>query len=128
MGELRDLRALRVDLSCLFGRHLGFERRRSRRFFEARDGAPPRGSRVRGSALAAQRTVGTCRLRRAVHVRLYPVAAIQQCVMGEDLSGRTSKAVPFGIVGKRSGQELGAAALRIAFDWLPALLPRSIEV
>src|SRR4029077_3309884 len=65
---------------------------------------------------------------RAVHVRMYTAAAIQQCVMSEDLSGRTSKAVSFGIVRKRAGQELGAAALRVAFDWLPAILPRSIEV
>jgi hypothetical protein len=50
---------------------------------------------------------------------MYAVATIQQCVMSEDLSGRTSKAVLFGIVGKRAGQELGAAALRIVFPWLP---------
>src|SRR6202795_4407587 len=128
MRELRDLRAFRVDLSCLFGRHLRLERRRRRRLSETRDGPPPRASRVRWSALAAQRAVGTCRLGRAVHVRMYAVATIQQCVMSEDLSGRTSKAVPFGIVGKRAGQKLGAAALRIVFARLPALLPRSIEV
>src|SRR6202051_2151981 len=102
MRELRDLRAFRVDLSCLFGRHLRLERRRSQRFFEARDGSPPRGPRVLWSALAAPRAVGTCRLWRAVHVRMYAVATIQQSVMSEDLSGRTSKAVPFGIVGKRA--------------------------
>src|ERR1700681_1407253 len=124
MGKLRDLRAFRVDLSCLFGRHLGLERRRSRRFFEARDGPPPPGSRVRWSALAAQRAVGTCRLGRAVHVRMYAVATIQQSVMRKDIPGRTSKAVWFGIVGKRAGQKLSAAALRIAFHRFPAILPR----
>jgi hypothetical protein len=59
---------------------------------------------------------------------MYAVTAIEQSVMSEDLSGRTSKAVPLGIVGKRAGQELDAAALRIVFGWLPAILPRSIEV
>src|SRR6202049_3175144 len=128
MRELRDLRTFRVDLSCLFGRHLCLERHRSRRLFAARDGSPPRGSRGRWSALATQRAVATCRLWRAVHVRMYAVLAIQYCVMSEDLSGRTSEAVALGIVGKRAGYELGAAALCIAFDWFPAILPRSIEV
>jgi hypothetical protein len=41
---------------------------------------------------------------------------------------KLQKAVALGIVKKRAGQELGAAALRIAFDWFPAILPRSIEV
>jgi len=110
MRELRDLRAFRVDLLCLFGRHVRLEPRRRRWFFETRDGPHPRGSRVRWSALAAQRVVGTCRLGRAVYVGMYAIATIQQCVMSEDLSDGTSKAVPFGVVGKRAGQELGAAA------------------
>jgi len=117
-----------VDLSCRFGRHLGLECRRSRRLLDARDGPRPRGPRDRWSALAAQGAVATCRLWRAVHVGTYAVAAIQQSVMSKDLSGRTSKAVLFCIVGERAGQELGAAALRIVFDRLPAILPRSIEV
>src|SRR6202140_4540409 len=128
MWELRDLRTFSVDMSCLFGCHLGFERHRSRRLFAARDGSPPCGSRVLWSALAAQRAVATCRLWRAVHVRMYAVLAIQYCVMSEDLSGRTGEAVALGIEGKRAGQELGATALRIAFDRFPAILPRSIEV
>src|ERR1700733_209814 len=128
MRKLRDLRAFRVDLLCLFGCHLGFEHRRSQRFFEARDGSPPRGPRVLWSARAAPWAVRTCRFWRAVHVRMYAVATIHQSVMSEDLSGRASKAVPFGIVGKRAGQELGAAAVRILFHRLPAVLPRSIEV
>jgi transposase len=37
------------------------------------------------------------------------------------------QSVPFGIIGKRAGQEAGAAALRIAFDWFPAILPGPVE-
>jgi hypothetical protein len=59
---------------------------------------------------------------------MYAVVAIQYCVMGEDLSGWTGEAVALGVVGKRASKELGAAALRIAFDGFLAILPRSIEV
>jgi hypothetical protein len=45
--------------------------------------------------------------------------------MSEYLSGRTSEAVALGIVGKRAGQELGAAASGIAFDRFPAILNQS---
>src|ERR1700723_484115 len=128
MRELRDLRAFRVDPPCLFGCHLCLERPRSRRFFEARDGPPPLGPRVLWSAPGAQRAIGACRLWRAVHVGMYTAATIQPRMMSEYVFRRTSKAVPFGIVGKRAGQELGTAAVCIVFHRSPAILPRSIEV
>src|SRR5260370_32395370 len=128
MREVRDLRAFRVDLLCLCRRHLRFERRRGPRFFHARDGPPPCRPRLLWSTLAAQRAFRTNCLSCVVYVRVYAVATIQQCMMSEDLSRRTGKAVPLGIVGKRAGQELGAASLCIAFHRFPALLPRSIEV
>src|SRR2546428_9379099 len=84
MRDLRDLRAFRVDQSCLFGCHLGLERCRSGRFFEASDGSPPLGPRVPGSAPAAQRAVGTCRLGPAVHARMYAVATNLQSEMSEE--------------------------------------------
>src|SRR5260370_2480187 len=103
MRELRDLRTLRVDLSCLFRRHLGLERRRSRGLFAARDGPPPHGARVLWSTLAAPRAFATFRLWRAVHVRMYAVLAIQHCVMSYDLSCGTGNAVSPAVVAKRAG-------------------------
>src|SRR5258708_35588501 len=100
MRELRDLRTLRVDLSCLFRRHLGLERRRSRGLFTARDGPPPHESRPVWSTLAAPRAFATCRLWRPVHVRMYAVLAVQHGVIREDLLYRSGKAVAFGVVVK----------------------------
>jgi hypothetical protein len=50
-------------------------------------------------------------LGRAVHVHRYAVLAIQYCVLSKGLSDRTGEAVALGIVGKRAGHELDAAAL-----------------
>jgi len=46
----------------------------------------------------------------------------------QSFSPRASETILLGIIGEGAGQELGAAALGIAFPGLPTLLPRSIKV
>src|SRR5262245_43885978 len=128
MGNLGNLRPLAIDLQCLCGGHLGLERGGRRGLFDTSNRSSPRRPRVGRSALAAQRTFYASRLSCVVHARMHAMAAIEPSATSQDLSGGTSEAIAFGIVGESVAQEVGAATLRIPFHRLPAVLPRSIKV
>src|SRR5262247_4059832 len=78
--------------------------------------------------IGCQRTLGTNRFSRMVDMRNDSVATVHSHPTSEHLSGRTDKAVPFWIIRKSAGQELSAAAARVAFPRFSAILPGPIEV
>src|SRR5215469_6355377 len=102
------------DLLGLCGCHFGLECGGCRGFFGSRNGSSPREPRVWRSTLAAQRAFHANRFSGMIHVCTHTVAAIQTSATSQDFPRRTGEAVPLCIIRKRTGQEAGAAALRIA--------------
>src|SRR5947208_5385562 len=109
MRELRDPRALRVNLlgCCRF--HLGLEGGCLRWFFATRDGAPPGGPRSRRRALLAQSAVAAGFFRRAMHTGTYTVPAIQHRALAQRFSRRAAENILRRIVEKSATHERRAA-------------------